>query len=220
MWRVASLAARVHPQMRGLRYISKIVQINGSAKLSGSESTKLADKIAARLKELHPSAALEVRDLATHPHPTLDGVGLGAMFTPADKRTPEQAARSALDDALIAQLKSADALVLGVPMYNFHVSTQFKAWIDAVAKAGVTFRYTPEGPIGLLTGKKVYVALARGGLYRDTPNDVQQPWLTKILAFMGLTDVHYFYLEGLALGPDSAEKAWSAAEGEIKKLAA
>eukprot|EP00668_Euglena_longa_P047861 GGOE01064838.1.p1 GENE.GGOE01064838.1~~GGOE01064838.1.p1 ORF type:complete len:215 (-),score=29.92 GGOE01064838.1:233-835(-) len=198
--------------------MTKIVQINSSAKPSGSESTKLADKVVARLKELHPSATFEVRNLATEPHPTLDGAGLGAVFTPAEQRSKEQAARAALDDALIEQVKSADILVLGVPMYNFHVSTQFKAWVDAVAKAGVTFKYTSEGPVGLLTGKKVYVALARGGYYRDTPDDVQVPWLKKILSFVGLTDVQFFYVEGLARGDDAVAKAWSAAEEEVKSL--
>eukprot|EP00667_Euglena_gracilis_P016851 EG_transcript_17671 len=198
--------------------MTKIVQINSSAKATGSESTKLADKVVARLKELHPSAKLEVRDLATNPHPTLDGEGLGAIFTPADQRSPDQVARNALDEALIDQLKSADILVFGIPMYNFHVSTQFQSWVDAVAKAGVTFKYTPEGPVGLVTGKKVYVALARGGVYRDTPNDVQVPWLQKIFGFIGLTDVQYFYVEGLASGGEKAEKAWSAAEEEIKSL--
>eukprot|EP00667_Euglena_gracilis_P029523 EG_transcript_39278 len=114
---------------------TKIVQINSSAQLSGSSSTKLADMIVAKLQKLHPSAKLEVRDLATNPHPDLDGAALGAIFTPADKQTAAQSARCALDEALIKQVQSADILVLGVPMYNFHVSNQFKAWIDAVAKA-------------------------------------------------------------------------------------
>jgi hypothetical protein len=94
---------------------------------------------------------------------------------PAEQRTPEQAARVALDDALIAQVQSADAIVLGVPMYNFGVPVQLKTWIDAIARAGVTFRYTENGPEGLLKGKKVYVALARGGIYRDTPADSRCP---------------------------------------------
>eukprot|EP00667_Euglena_gracilis_P018816 EG_transcript_20053 len=198
--------------------VTKIVQINSSAQLSGSASTKLADMIVANLQQLHPSSTLEVRDLATNPHPDLDGAALGAIFTPADQQTAAQSARCALDEALIKQVQSADILVLGVPMYNFHVSNQFKAWIDAVAKAGVTFKYTADGPVGLLTGKKVYVALSRGGVYRDTPDDVMVPWLTKMLAFLGLTDVQYFYVEGLAKGPDAEKKAWNAVEAEVKSL--
>ncbi len=97
------------------------------------------------------------------------------MFTPAEQRTLAQATRVALDDDLIAELQAADILVLGTPMYNFGVSVQLKTWIDAVARVGVTFRYTEHGPEGLLKGKKVYVALARGGRYRDNESDTQVP---------------------------------------------
>ena len=99
------------------------------------------------------------RSRAATPHPVLDEAALGALFTPADQRTPEQAARVALDDALIAEIKAADVVVLGVPMYNFGVPSQLKNWIDAISRAGVTFRYTEKGPEGLLKGKTVYVAL-------------------------------------------------------------
>ena len=155
----------------------KILQINSSARSAGANSTRLADSITARLKAANPAAVVELRDLAANPHPVLDEAALGALFTPAEQRTPEQAARVALDDALIAQVQSADAIVLGVPMYNFGVPVQLKTWIDAIARADVTFRYTENGPEGLLKGKKVYVALARGGIYRDTPADSQVPYL-------------------------------------------
>ena len=118
-----------------------------------------------------------MRDLSDVPHPVLDEAALGALFTPAEQRTPEQAARVALDDALIAEIQAADVVVLGVPMYNFGVPAQLKNWIDAISRAGVTFRYTENGPEGLLKGKKVYVALARGGKYRNTPADTQVPYL-------------------------------------------
>src|SRR5690606_10252185 len=141
----------------------KILQINASARVEGSNSTRLADAITAKLVAAHPDAIVEVHDLARDPHPMLDEAALGALFTAPAERSPEQAARVALDDAVIAQLQSADAVVLGVPMYNFGTPVQLKAWIDAIARAGVTFRYTESGPQGLVTGKKVYVALARGG---------------------------------------------------------
>ena len=150
----------------------------------------------------------------------LDEAALGALFTPAEQRTPEQAARVALDDALIAQVQSADAIVLGVPMYNFGVPVQLKTWIDAIARAGVTFRYTENGPEGLLKGKKVYVALARGGIYRDTPADSQVPYLKGVLGFLGMTDVEFIYAEGLAMGPESADKAFAAAEAAIGAVVA
>ena len=193
-----------------------ILQINASARSSGANSTRLADAIAQRLVARDPQAVLTVRDLAAEPHPVLDEPALGALFTAADQRTPEQAARVALDDALIAQVQGADVIVLGVPMYNFGVPVQLKTWIDAIARAGVTFRYTAEGPEGLLKGKTVYVALARGGLYRDTPADSQVPYLKSVLAFLGMTDVRFVYAEGLALGADSANRAFAQAEAEIE----
>lgn len=198
----------------------KILQINASARADGSNSTRLADAITAKLTSARPDAVVEVRDLARDPHPVLDEPALAALFTPADRRSPEQAARVALDDAVIAQLQSADAVVLGVPMYNFGVPVQLKAWIDAIARAGVTFRYTAEGPQGLLTGKKVYVALARGGLYRDTPADSQVPYLKSVLGFLGMTDIEFVYAEGLAMGEESVAKAFEDARTQIEALAA
>src|SRR3989441_9394776 len=150
-----------------------ILQVNSSARREASHSTRLASRLVQRLRDADPEATLIVRDLNNVPHPILDEVALGALFTPADQRTPEQAARVALDDALIAEIQAADVVVLGVPMYNFGVSTQLKNWIDAIARAKLTFQYTEKGPEGLLRGKKVYVALTRGGLYRDTPADSQ-----------------------------------------------
>lgn len=197
----------------------KILQINSSARSAGANSTRLADAITARLKAANPAAVVELRDLAAHPHPVLDEAALGALFTPAEQRSPEQAARVALDDALIAQLQSADAIVLGVPMYNFGVPVQLKTWIDAIARAGVTFRYTENGPEGLVKGKKVYVALARGGVYRDTPADSQVPYLKGVLGFLGMTDVEFIYAEGLAMGPETADKAFAEAEAAIAALA-
>ena len=198
----------------------QILQINSSARSAGANSTRLADAITARLKAANPAAVVELRDLAANPHPVLDEAALGALFTPAEQRTPEQAARVALDDALIAQVQSADAIVLGVPMYNFGVPVQLKTWIDAIARAGVTFRYTENGPEGLIKGKKVYVALARGGIYRDTPADSQVPYLKGVLGFLGMTDVEFIYAEGLAMGPESADKAFAAAEAAIGAVVA
>jgi FMN-dependent NADH-azoreductase len=197
-----------------------ILQINGSARLNGSNSTRVADAITARLKARNPDATVELRDLARDPHPVLDEAALSALFTPADQRTPEQSARVALDDALIAQLKRADVIVLGVPMYNFGVSVQIKSWIDAVARAGQTFRYTANGPEGLVTGKKVYVGLARGGIYRDTPADSQVPYLKGVLGLMGLTDVEFIYAEGVNMGPDRASAAFDEVAAQIDEIVA
>src|SRR5438874_8458339 len=136
----------------------RILQVNSSARREASHSTRLASRIVQRLRDVDPEATLTVRDLNTVPHPVLDEAALGALFTPAGQRTAEQAARVALDDALIAEIQAADVVVLGVPMYNFGVPAALKNWIDAISRAGVTFRYTEQGPEGLLKGKKVYVA--------------------------------------------------------------
>ena len=193
----------------------KILQINSSARVEGANSTRLANTVTARLQAKNPGASVTVRDLAVTPHPVLDAAALGALFTPADQRTPEQAARVALDDALIAEVQAHDVIVLGVPMYNFGVPVQLKTWLDAIARAGVTFRYTANGPEGLIQGKKVYVAFARGGIYRGTPADSQTPYIQTILGFLGMTDVNYIYAEGLAMGPEAVDKGFTQAEDDL-----
>lgn len=196
----------------------KILQINSSARRGDSNSTRLSNAIVARLKAANPDAEVTLRDLAVTPHPMLDESALGALFTPADQRTPEQADRVALDDALIAEVQAHDTIVLGVPMYNFGIPVQLKNWIDAIARAGVTFRYTGTGPEGLLKGKKVYLSLARGGLYRDSDRDAQVPYLKNVLGFLGMTDLTFFYAEGLAMGPDAVQKGFAQAEAELEAV--
>ncbi|HXD04604.1 MAG TPA: FMN-dependent NADH-azoreductase [Burkholderiaceae bacterium] len=195
-----------------------ILQINSSARVEGSKSTELANDLVQRLRAKTPGAKFTLRDLSRTPHPALDEAALGALFTPADKRTAEQAARVAKDDALIAELQAADTVVLAVPMYNFGNPAAFKAWIDAIARAGVTFTYTEKGPEGLLKGKKVYVVLARGGKYRGTQMDSQVPYLQTVLGFLGMTDVQFIYAEGLAMGPDAERAAIESARAEIDAL--
>lgn len=197
-----------------------ILQINSSARREASHSTRLATRLVERLREVDPEAGLTVRDLNHAPHPVLDEVAFGALFTPADQRTPEQVARVALDDALIAEIQGADVVVLGVPMYNFGVPSQLKNWIDAISRAGATFRYTEKGPEGLLKGKIVYVALTRGGKYRNTPADTQVPYLKTIFTFLGLTNVHFVYAEGLAMGGDAEQAAIASAYEQIEEAVA
>jgi len=195
-----------------------ILQVNSSARVEGSVSTRLAGELTARLGA-ETSATVMVRDLTRNPQPVLDEAALQALFTPADKRTAEQATRVALDDALIAEIQAADVVVLGVPMYNFGVSSLLKNWIDAIARAGVTFRYSASGPEGLLKGKKVYAVLARGGKYRDSAADSQVPYLRTVLGFLGMTDIELIYAEGLAMGPDAEAAALAGARATIAELA-
>ena len=193
----------------------KVLQINASARRDGANSTKVANSVVAGLQAKNPAAQITLRDLAANPVTVLDEAALGALFTPAEQRNAAQNAVVAEYDALIAELQAHDVIVLGVPMYNFGVPVQLKSWIDAVARAGVTFRYTATGPEGLLKGKTVYVALARGGLYRDTANDSQVPYLKSVLGFLGLTDVRFIYAEGLNIGPEAAAKGFAQAQIDL-----
>ena len=193
----------------------KVLQINASARRDGANSTKVANSVVAGLQAKNPAVQITLRDLAANPVTVLDEAALGALFTPAEQRNAAQNAVVAEYDALIAELQAHDVIVLGVPMYNFGVPVQLKSWIDAVARAGVTFRYTATGPEGLLKGKTVYVALARGGLYRDTANDSQVPYLKSVLGFLGLTDVRFIYAEGLNMGPEAAAKGFAQAQIDL-----
>jgi len=198
-----------------------ILQIHSSARADGSHSSRLAHTIVERIRAALPDdvdAAITLRDLGRTPHPELNETALQALFTPAEQRTAEQADRVALDDALIAELQAADVVVLGVPMYNFGVPAQLKNWIDAISRAKVTFQYTAKGPEGLLKGKKVYIALTRGGQYRNTPADTQVPYLKTVLSFLGMTDIQLVYAEGLAMGPDAEQQALASAHSQIKEL--
>lgn len=195
----------------------KILQVNSSARRATSHSTRLANRLVQRLRDVDPEASLTVRDLGVTPHPVLDEHALAALFTPAEQRSVEQMARVALDDALIAEIAAADVVVLGVPMYNFGVPASLKNWIDAISRAGVTFSYTANGPEGLLKGKKVYVALTRGGKYRNTPADTQVPYLKTVLGFLGMTDVQFVYAEGLAMGAQAEQDALASAHEQIEE---
>ena len=200
-----------------------ILQINASARADNSASTRLANKLVQRLVDTRgatPGSNVVVRTLAATPHPEQDEATLQALFTPADQRSAAQASRVAQDDALIAELQAADVVVLGVPMYNFGVPAQLKNWIDALARVGVTFRYTDKGPVGLISGKKVYVATTRGGLHRGQPSDTQVPYLRTVLAFLGMTDVDVVYAEGLNMGPDAERAGLAAADAQIEELLA
>ncbi|WP_295749914.1 NAD(P)H-dependent oxidoreductase [Undibacterium sp.] len=197
-----------------------ILQINSSVRADASHSSRLANEVVQRLLAANPDASLNLRDLGRTPQPMLDEAALQALFTPAEQRTPVQAARVALDDALIAEIQAADTLVLAAPMYNFAVPVQLKNWIDAISRAQVTFRYTANGPEGLLTGKKAYVVLTRGGVHRNMPSDTQTPYLKTFLGFLGISEVEFVYAEGLAMGADAEKAAFTAATQQIHELIA
>ncbi len=192
-----------------------ILHITSSLRGAESESSRVTNSIVAKLSAANPGATVVTRDLARDPHPQLDEAALGALFTPVESRTPVQAARVALDDALIAQVQAADVVVIGAPMYNFGIPVQLKSWFDAIARAGVTFRYTETGPEGLLKGKKVFVATARGGIY-PLDADPQVPFVRMLLNFLGMTDHTFVYSAAQAMGPEASGKGRAEADATIE----
>lgn len=195
-----------------------LLHISSSLFGDQGKSSQLADHFIAQWQQQNPAGRVTRRDLAANPIPHLDGATFQANLTPADKRTPEQQALAATADEAIAELQNHDVLVLSVPMYNFGIPSTLKAWIDSVARAGTTFRYTSNGPEGLLKGKKAYVLAARGGAYQGTPNDTQTPYLKTFLGFIGITDVTFVYAEKLNMSADQQPKILADAKAQIDTL--
>ncbi|ATF85597.1 FMN-dependent NADH-azoreductase [Burkholderia gladioli] len=199
--------------------MTTILQINSAARSQGARSTQLSDELTAKLAQSNPGAKVVVRNLLANAQPHLDDAVLGAFFTPAEQRSAEQNAIVAKSDELVAELQAADIVVIAAPLYNFGISSQLKTYFDWIARAGVTFRYTANGPEGLVTGKKVFVVSARGGKYLGTPNDTQTPYLKTFLGFLGMTDVSFIHAEGLNMGPDAETAALAAAREAIAAAA-
>lgn len=199
--------------------MSSVLLIQSSIFGDQSKSLGLAREFLAQ----YPHASIVERTLTLASMPHLDGETFAAMAVPEAQRTDRQKALVALSDTLIAELEAADTIVLAVPMYNFSIPSTFKAWIDHVARAGRTFRYTAAGPEGLLKGKKVFVVTARGGVYSgDSPQrafDFQEPYLRAVLGFLGLDNVTFVHLEGLKVSPEAAADGLARARGAINTLA-
>jgi FMN-dependent NADH-azoreductase len=176
-----------------------VLQIDSSIFGDQGQSSQLTAYLVATLKR-QQLTQVTYRNLAAEPLPHLTGATLVALSTDANERTPEQAATVAMADALIAELQAANTLVLAAPMYNFAVPSTLKAWMDYVARAGVTFRYTANGPEGLLTHKKAYVVSTRGGLHQGKVSDSQTAFVNTFLNFIGITDVVWIYAEGINMG--------------------
>ena len=166
----------------------RILEVSSSGRSGDSVSRMLTRDIIDALETKHGAVEVTRRDLS-------DGISvvdedwIGANFTAAEDRTPEQRAKLAVSDALVAELQDADAVVIGAPIYNFGIPAALKAWVDMIARARLTFRYTANGPEGLLTGKKAYVVIASGGVPVDSPVDFATPYLRQVLKFVGITDV-------------------------------
>lgn len=200
--------------------MATLLQINTSLFSEAGQSSKLAAEFVARWTARNPDGRVIVRDLAREPLPHLDAERFTALITPADKRTPAQAAVIAQSDALIEEIKAADEIVLGLPMYNFGVPSQLKAYFDHIARAGVTFRYTAQGPEGLLPDVKTTVIATRGGYFAGTPADSETNYVRDFLAFLGLRNVAFVYAEGLNIGPEQKAQAIDKASAELARIAA
>jgi FMN-dependent NADH-azoreductase len=201
----------------------KLLHIDSSILGAGSVSRTLTSAIVAAQVAQNPGVEVIHRDLAAQPLDHLTGAHLAA----GQGATPESAtlaADVASGQAAIEEFLAADIVVVGAPMYNFSISSQLKAWIDRVAVAGRTFRYTEKGPEGLAGGKTVIIASSRGGFYGEgTPAaglDHQETYLKGLFGFLGVTDIRFIRAEGLALGEDARGKAVEGAQVEIGKLAA
>ena len=197
-----------------------LLEIRSSLFADQGESSRLADAYVAAWQASHPHGRVIVRDLGRAPVPHLDAERVAAFGAKPDDLTPRQRAALDVSATLIDELKAADVVVLGVPMYNFGIPSTLKAWIDHVARAGITFRYTESGPVGLLRGKRVLVFASRGGYYAGTERDTQTTYLRDILGFLGMDDVEFVYAEGLAVGAEQKRAALAAAEAAIARIAA
>lgn len=197
-----------------------LLQINTSLFAGGGQSSQLAERFVADYLAAHPGTVRVLRDVASQPLPHLDGARFSAFVTPADARDAAQQAVIAESDALIAELKAADVIVLGLPMYNFGVPSQLKAYLDHLARAGVTFRYTANGPEGLIGDRKLTVLATRGGLHRGQPSDSQTAFVQTFFNFIGIRSIEFVYAEGLNINAQLKDEAIARAHGEIDQLAA
>ncbi len=204
--------------------MTTILHLNSSVRSNGSISRQLTSEFVEKLKAAHPGAAVIERDLAKDPVPHLTEEMMGAYFTPADQRTEAQRNTVKLSDDLVGELLSADIVVIGAPMYNFSISSTLKAWIDHVARAGLTFKYNEQGvPVGLVHGKKFFVFTSRGGVYSSGPAkalDFHETYLRGALGFLGITDVTFVNTEGVAMGEEAASKAVASSRGAMDALLA
>jgi len=200
--------------------MNTLLKINSSLFSANGQSSQLTERFAAAWQASHPGSRVVERDLAANPVPHLDGARFMAFLAKPEERSAEQQAVVDFSDALIAELRAADAVVIGLPMYNFGIPSQLKAYFDHIARAGVTFRYTANGPEGLITGKKVYVLATRGGVYAGTPQDSQTAYVRDFLGFIGITDLEFIYAEGLNMGDESKNAALAQAHQSLAALTA
>lgn len=194
--------------------MSRVLALKSSILGDYSQSNKLVEEFTKNVDQ----DMLTVRDLAANPLPVLDFSVITALGA-KENLTPEQQELVNLSDTLIEEIKAADTLVIAAPMYNFTIPTQLKNWIDLIARAGVTFKYTENGVQGLIEGKKAIVVTTRGGMHKDAPTDIITPYLSTVLGFIGITDVEFVYAEALNMGEEAATKGITEAQHHLAALA-
>lgn len=199
--------------------MSTLLLIESSVRQRDSVSRQLSEEFVAQWRQANSGGRVLSRDLAREPLPHLDADLLGGWMKPAAEQSAAEQAALARSDQLIEELLAADVLVLGAPMYNFAIPSTLKAWLDHVLRAGVTFKYTEQGPRGLLQGKRAYVLTARGGVYAGGPLDQQEPYLRQALGFIGIDDVQFVHAEGLNMGGDSAAQGLARARARLAEIA-
>lgn len=198
--------------------MSTLLHIQSSIFADEGVSSRLARRFTDQWRAAHPGGLVIERDLARDPVPHLDAARFAAFLAPPRERTPAQQAIVEYSDRLIDELRRADTVVLGLPLYNLGLPSTLKAYFDHVARAGVTFRYTAQGSVGLLTGKQARVFAARGGIYGS--DDTQARYIRNFLGFLGIEAIEFVFAEGLALGEAAKARSLERADAEIAALAA
>jgi FMN-dependent NADH-azoreductase len=199
--------------------MSNLLFVTSSLFGENSKSRQAALDLVQRLQSADPTLHVRTRETTAIPH--LTGATLGALMTPADQRSEQQKAAVAFADSLIEEIEAADTIVIAAPMYNFAIPSTLKAWIDHIARSGRTFRYSANGPEGLLKNKRVFVVTGRGGVYSEGPAramDFQEPYLRGMLAFLGLADVTFVHVEGLNISPEAAAQGVNKARAHVARL--
>jgi FMN-dependent NADH-azoreductase len=199
--------------------MSKLLFVASSAFGSNSKSRQIAEEFLRGWRASHPDVHVVERDLGAEPAPHVAGEQLAAVMTPVDQRSEGQRALARAADTLIGEVEAADTILITAPMYNFSIPSTLKAWIDHITIAGRTFRYTPQGPEGLLKNKKAFVVTAMGGIYSGDGAmkslDFQEPYLRAILGFIGLTDITFIHAEGLKISPEAAAAGMERARAAV-----
>ncbi len=202
--------------------MSSILLVTSSPRGAASHSTRVATDLAKKLQAALPGSKLITRDLVTNPLPHIEPDYASGIYTPAEARTPRQAEVVGVSDVAVDELFAADHIILATGLINFSISSTLKSWVDHISRKGRTFAYGENGPEGLVTGKKVYVVLASGGIYSEGPAAVMDfavPYLKGVLAFNGMTDVEVIRVEGVGMGADAVTAALEKAEDRIEAIA-